>query len=543
MLVSVFDTRVSDNNLGNAIIMESVDLYLRALFPRAFFIRLPCLDPLGADSLGYLAGSEHIVFGGTNALSSDMRAYRQWALEDATLDRVRGVVLMGVGWWQYQDDPTPYTAGVLRQVLHPERLHAVRDSYAKAKLHAVGIDNVLMTGCPTMWGLTPERLAAIPRDKAENVLVTFTNYNQHESDRDLLRFLQGRYAKVFCWVQGPEDWQYALSLGGGVEIIDPSLEALDRLLCSPLSLDYVGTRLHAGIRALQFGRRAVIIGVDNRALEKGRDFGLPVVPRGDEEALRRMVEQREPLGITLPWENIGRFLGQFDGAQRVDPALLPPNSSAVIRPEGGGQPRTWPVSRLFGFDRGTPVDRRYIRRFMAENAAHIRGRVLEVGDSGYTRAFGQAGAQCTVLGAVAGPGVDLVGDFATGEGVPRGAFDCVIATQTFNVIFEVQAALEVAYAALAPGGALLFTVPGISQVSRYDMDRWGDYWRFTDASVRQLLGRIAPGAEILVRTFGNVFAAKAFLDGLAEEELPPEALDEHDVDYQVIVAALVRKPL
>ena len=51
-----------------------------------------------------------------------------------------------------------------------------------------------------------------------------------------------------------------------------------------------------------------------------------------------------------------------------------------------------PVSRSFGFDRGTPVDRRYIEQFLARHAAAIRGDVLEVGDDGYTRRFGGAAA-------------------------------------------------------------------------------------------------------------------------------------------------------
>jgi polysaccharide pyruvyl transferase WcaK-like protein len=45
-------------------------------------------------------------------------------------------------------------------------------------------------------------------------------------------------------------------------------------------VDCVGTRLHAGIRALQRKRRAIILGVDNRAEEMGHDFDLPVVARG-----------------------------------------------------------------------------------------------------------------------------------------------------------------------------------------------------------------------------------------------------------------------
>ena len=68
--------------------------------------------------------------------------------------------------------------------------------------------------------------------------------------------------------------------GNKVVFIDPSLDALDDLLQTE-SLDYVGTRLHCGIRSLQHKRRSLIIAVDNRATEMGKDFNLPVVQRND----------------------------------------------------------------------------------------------------------------------------------------------------------------------------------------------------------------------------------------------------------------------
>ena len=48
-----------------------------------------------------------------------------------------------------------------------------------------------------------------------------------------------------------------------------------------------------------------------------------------------------------------------------------------------------PVSRVFGLDRGLPVDRWYIERFLEHHADDIRGVVLEFGDDRYTRRFGR----------------------------------------------------------------------------------------------------------------------------------------------------------
>jgi hypothetical protein len=48
----------------------------------------------------------------------------------------------------------------------------------------------------------------------------------------------------------------------------------------------------------------------------------------------------------------------------------------------------FPTSRVFGIDRGLPINRYYIEKFLARHAADIRGRVLEVADNAYTRKFG-----------------------------------------------------------------------------------------------------------------------------------------------------------
>jgi SAM-dependent methyltransferase len=192
---------------------------------------------------------------------------------------------------------------------------------------------------------------------------------------------------------------------------------------------------------------------------------------------------------------------------------------------------------VFGFDRGLCIDRYYIEVFLQRHSTDVRGRVLEIGDPGYTCKFGGDRVTCSdVLHAVPGnPQATLVGDLATGEGVPKEAFDCMILTQTFIFIYDVQAAVANCYAALKPDGVLLATFPGISQISRYDMDRWGDFWRFTDASARQLFGQVFGPENITVETHGNVLVACALLHGLAAHELKQEELSYCNPDYQVLI--------
>jgi len=204
--------------------------------------------------------------------------------------------------------------------------------------------------------------------------------------------------------------------------------------------------------------------------------------------------------------------------------------------------RTEPVSRIFGLDRGTPVDRYYIERFLAGHRDLIKGRVLEVGGSDYSRRFGaEKVAAFEVLHAVDDGSATIVGDLTDPSTLPEGSMDCFICTQTFNFIFDLQKAVEGAHHLLKPGGVLLATVAGISQISRYDMDRWGDFWRFTQASLQKLFTPVFAGG-VDIESHGNALAACSFLQGLAVEDLPDGSLlDTRDPDYQMLLTIVARK--
>ena len=205
--------------------------------------------------------------------------------------------------------------------------------------------------------------------------------------------------------------------------------------------------------------------------------------------------------------------------------------------------RNMPISRVFGLDRGTPIDRYYIEKFLQKNTGLIKGRVLEVAENHYSKLYGGDRVEVfEVLHATPdNKAATIIGDLTDISTLPENRVDCFICTQTFNFIFDVQTAIEGAHHLLKPDGVLLATVAGISQISRYDMDRWGDYWRFTTASVKSLFEPVFRGG-IEIEVYGNVLAATAFLQGVAVEDLPDRALlDEHDPDYQIIITIVARK--
>ena len=209
----------------------------------------------------------------------------------------------------------------------------------------------------------------------------------------------------------------------------------------------------------------------------------------------------------------------------------------------GSLRRLEPMSREFGFDRGTPVDRYYIEAFLARHGSDVRGRVLEVGDDAYTRRFG--GERVTKRDVLhvdaANPHATIVADLAIGDGIPSDTFDCVILTQTLHLLYDVPAALTTLRRILRPGGTLLATFPGLSQLS---CDVWREtwYWGFTTLAARRLFAEAFPDAEIEIEAHGNVLASIAFLHGIATEELERSELDHRDPAYELLLTARVRVP-
>jgi SAM-dependent methyltransferase len=201
---------------------------------------------------------------------------------------------------------------------------------------------------------------------------------------------------------------------------------------------------------------------------------------------------------------------------------------------GHGLPGLEPVSREFGFERGKPVDRWYIERFLNEHRADIRGAVLEVAESTYTQWYGDGQVtQSDVLHRQGNDESTIVGDLTTGEGLPRQAYDCFICTQTLPFIYDVHAAVQGMANVLKPGGVVLATVPGMSQVSRDDKRDWGDWWRFTSQGTQRLFEEAFD--EVGVQAHGNVLSAAAFLYAYAAEELTEAELAHRDPDYELLI--------
>lgn len=311
-ILTLLDTVVASTNLGDQIIMDAVRSQIHELFPDSFCFNVASHDWMGRKSRSLLARSDVVIAGGTNMLSSHMWLKPLWKITPLDVLRTLDVTLMGVGWYQYQSKPDPYTRFLLNRVLSKHRIHSARDRYTKEKLESIGLNNVVKTGCPTLWRLSPEHCRNIPKEKAECVVTAINTYIPNpELDKEIIRRLQKHYKKVYFWIQTESDYQYAKSIASDLLFLEPSLEALDRVYESDESIDYVGNRLHAGIRAMQKSRRTIILEIDNRAKEMGEDFNLPTIQRDEFDLMERMITEDRETNIKLPNEMIDSWKNQF----------------------------------------------------------------------------------------------------------------------------------------------------------------------------------------------------------------------------------------
>ncbi len=211
--------------------------------------------------------------------------------------------------------------------------------------------------------------------------------------------------------------------------------------------------------------------------------------------------------------------------------------------EWGDFERTSPVSRDWGYDRGTPVDRYYIEQFIARHAADVQGRVLEVQDNDLTVRFGdpRVSRSDVVDWNPGNPRATIVDDLRCAATVADDTYDCIILTQTLHVIDDMRAVLAQCGRILKAGGVLLATLPTASRVC-LEYGPAGDFWRVTEAGARAVFEEVFPPACVQTSAFGNVKVAAAFLYGLAAHEVDLRSFETVDPYFPLIVGVRAVKP-
>ncbi len=194
-----------------------------------------------------------------------------------------------------------------------------------------------------------------------------------------------------------------------------------------------------------------------------------------------------------------------------------------------------PLSDDYGFERGTPLDRKYIEGFLAAHRDAIRGSVLEVGDDHYAARFGgnKVSERHVVDIDATNPNATVVADLSAEGSLPAKAYDCIILTQTLHLLPEPGIGIENCQRALNRGGSLLLTAPALSRLS--PTFPTSDFWRFMPAGIDRLFRRHWSG-PFSVQSFGNLRVCLGFLLAEVVEDLPEQTLALNDHRYPLTVA-------
>ena len=201
---------------------------------------------------------------------------------------------------------------------------------------------------------------------------------------------------------------------------------------------------------------------------------------------------------------------------------------------------TQPISQHFGSDRGTPVDRFYIEQFLDQSRPYIHGRCLEVQNADYTQRYGHDLGTVDILDIdPENPKATHCGDLCDPDTVPADTYDCVIMTQVFQYIRDVDAAVRATARILKPGGTALVTLPALHKSEA----RAPHYWLFTPCSAKYLFTRHFPESHVEVGALGNALTGMAFWIGLAQEDLRRKDFEVHDPSFPCTVTVRATRPV
>jgi hypothetical protein len=313
---------VSDN-LGDCVISESTKKILAEIFPTKELVLISPHVPFSSKEKKLINDSVFTFVGGTNILTSDIRHFPRLSPKKTKgfylYPGIKNLILIGAGWSQYDSKPDWATVVYYKHIFHKRIKHSLRDTYTLKKLNDARIKNCLFTSCPTTWELDIK----LENQFNENypVLCTLTDYNKDtNADTELLKKISTVTSlPIYFFPQGSEDISYLKSLQfykdntSKFKLLPRDYNEFKSFIES-MDVNYIGTRLHAGIKCLSRKIPSLIIGIDNRALEMRKDLNLPVIKRSELRYIDVWLEGNHETIIKLPQQNIADWKKQFSNS-------------------------------------------------------------------------------------------------------------------------------------------------------------------------------------------------------------------------------------
>lgn len=325
--VVVFDTAIGTGNQGDDIIYNSIIDEMGYILDKSYIMRygthvmnyspiqMMRMNKKDNDKLGFCNESNYKFICGTNLISHSLKSLvPQWQLNPFNTQLYKDSILIGVGSTRAINEINKYTKKLYSQVLSHKYIHSVRDEQTKERLTQLGF-KAINTGCPTLWCMSAEKCARIPTKKSDKVVFTLSGH-KHLSDRkfdqQFIDIIKKNYKKVWAWIQTIKDEEYIDSLDNtdNIEKIY-SLNAYSKLLKEE-DVDYVGTRLHGGIYAMQHEKRSIIVIIDHRAKGVYETNKINAIYRENVPIkLEELINSEIITNVVLPEKDIQEWKSQF----------------------------------------------------------------------------------------------------------------------------------------------------------------------------------------------------------------------------------------
>ncbi|QXE92331.1 polysaccharide pyruvyl transferase family protein [Geomonas subterranea] len=348
MKLALLTAAVNGDNSGDAIIESAVT----RLVPAGEVLRFPLTSPLGDEELAAINGCDALIICGTNLYQHVFACN----LTAAVVERICiPVIPFGIGSSAAIGAiPKMNREGVdaVRAIHRKCVVSGVRDEASLRFLRSIGVDNVVLSGCPVLFhGLgcpdfTPsgEGYTLTPRARLLHIEDAW-----NARQRETLEFLCRRYHPSVV-LQSPYDIPVAEDLAHkyGVEILmDPAWQAglyLDIVRRQQVNL---GFRLHFAMLSIAYGKPAYLVSHDSRAAEFCKLVGLPLldIRNYSDHALARDIDARvfDADRVRRNWDALSVRMAEFLAANGLPSALVPaaavPAVNDAVRPKPRRKPR------------------------------------------------------------------------------------------------------------------------------------------------------------------------------------------------------------
>lgn len=285
-VIAFINPAVSTENVGDLFIVDSLKRIL--VHDRARSFDVDPRKPIAARDIERInAEADAAVICGTNLWYKRMPKAGRWMFSLEDLKAIRApIVPLGVGTTRHADDDNgfePETLAQIRRIHESCAVGSARDGRTAEVLHAAGVTNVQMTGCPTLYRSLEPQWKLRRKPGAKKVVVTVRK-GAARNVRKLLNVLTSRGLEpVIAAQQDPDNFL----AGRSIPLVRKAWPTLYEYEMRPYmalvdeAVGAIGWRLHGNMIHLAHGNPAILFSNCSRGESFCATFGLPQVPSPD----------------------------------------------------------------------------------------------------------------------------------------------------------------------------------------------------------------------------------------------------------------------